>query len=266
MTGLIYCGDGAQWLRGFADGDVDLILTSPPYDNLRKYGGQEFNFSEMADACAAALKPGGVIVWIVADETINGSESGSSFRHALAFMDLGLKLHDTMIWHKCPHRIFKHDRHINAFEYMFVFSKGVPNTIKKIWDVPVKSSGAKMNNYSLRSNPNHDDLVHFSGKPRRFESFTSRSNVWYNCPRSQHECNINSKHPAVFPMSLAKDHVRTWTNVGDLVVDPMCGSGTTVRAAMELERRGFGAEIHPEYAALAAANMRQQVLPLHGSS
>lgn len=259
---LIHCGDGATWLHDYR-GQVDLILTSPPYDDLRRYGGKKFDFDCMADACTAALAPGGVIVWIVNDATHNGSETGSSFRQALGFMSRELKLHDTMIWHKCANRALKHPRHANAFEFMFIFSRGNPRTINIIQDVALpQRADQRQKTQSFRSTAKQDGnkLVYRHRQGRANAPFTGRSNVWYHCPRPKHPCNTGSKHPAVLPMALAMDHIRTWTVPGDLVVDPMCGSGTTVRAAIDMGRRGAGAEIHAPYAAMARAAMGQQTL------
>ena len=260
--GGIHHGDGAAWLAGHA-GAVDLIITSPPYDTLRRYGDHRFHFPSVARACADALVPGGVLVWIVADATVDGGETGSSFRQALAFMELGLLLHDTMIWAKTPNRALKHARHVNGFEFMFVLSRGRPRVMNVIEDVPVvhpQRTGQRYHSYRKKSESGSDELVHRRLSGRLPAAFVGRSNVWEIRP-GPNPCNPGAQHPAAMPLALALDHVRTWSNPGDRVVDPMCGCGTVPRAAIELGRQGSGAEIHAPYAALARRAMEQSVLP-----
>ena len=259
--GNIHSEDGAAWLAT-QPGTIDLIITSPPCDQLKLYGGHMFQFEPMARACADALVPGGVLVWIVADATVDGGETGTSFRQALAFMELGLLLHDTMIWSKVPNRSLMHPRHVNGFEYMFVLSRGRPKTINVIKDVPLLQQHKLTKRHSYRHTPGSgsDGIIHRRSSGRVPVDFAGRSNVWEAMP-GQNPCNDGAQHPAAMPYKLALDHVRTWSNPGDRVADPMCGCGTVPRAAIELGRQGSGAEIHAPYAALARQAMEQSVLP-----
>ena len=77
-------------------------------------------------------------------------------------------------------------------------------------------------------------------------------------------CQEPTFHPARFPLQLARDHILSWTNPGDLVIDPMTGSGTTLRAAADLERRAIGIEINPEYCQLIRRRLAQSVPPVDG--
>ena len=254
----VYHGDGAQVLRqdGIA-GTVDLIVTSPPYGALRDYGGHGFEFEAMAGACVAALAPGGVIVWVVADETIDGSETGKSYRQVLSFMDRGLLLHDTMIYLKSGSngRTWKR-RHSSAFEFMFVLSNGKPATVNKIIDQ--KTKGGSTGSYTKR---NRDGTLSPREK-RSIPLIIPRNNVWNYLPGHGHEDQSAFQHPAIFPLALAKDHIRTWSNPGELVADPMAGSGTTLRAAKELGRRAVGVEIHADYLPIITERLSQDVLDL----
>ena len=210
---------------------VDLVLTSPPYDNLREYEGYEFDFESIAKELYRVTK--NVLVWVVGDSTNKGSESGSSFRQALYFMQLGFKLHDTMIYEKNSPAYPANrngNRYTQIFEYMFVFSKGeVPKQL--ISDKPNKWAGYK----------------DFSGKLKNpVPDFSPRNNIW------KYTTSFNGvKHPAPFPEALAKDHVLSWSRPNEIVYDPFMGSGTTAKAAKELGRNYIGSEISESYVAIA---------------
>lgn len=208
---------------------IPFVITSPPYDNLRTYNGYFFDFHKISSELARVIKPGGVIVWVVGDQTINGSESGTSFRQALRFMELGLNLHDTMIYEKnsstFPARA-DGNRYTQIYEYMFVFSKGKP-TAKLICDKQNKWAGFK----------------DYSGKLKTpVPEYSPRTNIW------RYVTSKNSTgHPAPFPLQLVKDHIETWTNEGDLVYDPFMGSGTTGVACEQMNRPWVGSEISDDY-------------------
>lgn len=226
---MIYNEDCLETMRRMPDGHVDLTLTSPPYDNLRTYNGYSFDFESIAKELYRVTKPDGMVVWIVGDAVLNGSESGSSFKQALYFMSLGFKLHDTMIYEKnspaYPARADS-NRYTQIFEYMFVFAKGkVPKQL--ICDKPNKWAG-------------HKD---FSGKLKNpVPDFSPRNNIW------KYTTSFNGwKHPAPFPEALAHDHIISWSKEGDLVYDPFMGSGTTAYVAKQLNRKWIGSEISSEY-------------------
>jgi site-specific DNA-methyltransferase (adenine-specific) len=216
------------------DGFVDLVVTSPPYDNLRSYNGYSFDFDAVLKQLVRVMKEGGVVVWVVGDATLNGSESGTSFRQALAFMDAGFNLHDTMLYEKnspaYPARA-SGNRYTQIFEYMFVFSKGKPKTANLICDKPNKWAGFK----------------DFSGKLKNpVPEFSPRNNIW------RFVTSFNKvKHPAPFPEQLALDHILTWSVEGDVVYDPFMGSGTTGKMALISSRFYVGSEISKDYCVLA---------------
>lgn len=226
---MIYNEDCLATMERMPDGHIDLTLTSPPYDNLRTYNGYSFDFESIAKELYRVTKPDGMLVWVVGDAVINGSESGSSFRQALYFMEQGFKLHDTMIYEKnspaYPARA-NGNRYTQIFEYMFVFAKGkVPSQL--ICDKPNKWAG-------------HKD---FSGKLKNpVPDFSPRNNIW------KYTTSFNGwKHPAFFPEALAHDHIISWSKEGDLVYDPFMGSGTTAYVAKQLNRKWIGSEISSEY-------------------
>ena len=238
----------------------DMVITSPPYDNLRDYDKTIFDFEGVANVLKDIIKEGGVIVWIVADATINGSETGTSFKQALYFMKIGFKLHDTMIYHKNNGGppIENKGRYRSEFEYMFVFSKGVPRTTNLITDRVTKSVGNKNIPAVRQPNGTIRTSVEYV-----IPKFAKRGNIWsYNAGymNSAPDFHKAHKHPSIKPISLAKDHILTWSNPGDLILDPMAGSGTSLRAAKDLGREVVGIEIHKPYCDLIVERMSQDVL------
>ena len=224
------------------DNFVDLTVTSPPYDNLRTYNGYSFDFESVAKELYRVTKQGGVVVWVVGDATIKGSETGNSFRQALFFMQVGFNLHDTMIYKKTNPIPQNHNRYEQSFEYMFVFSKGRPNTFNPI-KMETKNNG-KTFNWGNRK------TVLDENQCRRHKEEDIRK-----VPPSKNRFNIfeytvgggNTGHPAVFPEQLANDHIISWSNEGDLVYDPFMGSGTTAKMAILNKRDWIGSEISEDY-------------------
>lgn len=215
------------------DSLIQATITSPPYDDLRSYEGYEFDFHTVANELYRVTKAGGVVVWVVGDSTKNGSESGTSFRQALYFIEVGFKLHDTMIYEKNSPAYpasRSGNRYTQIFEYMFVFSKGKPKA-NLICDKPNKWAG-------------HKD---FSGKLKNpVPDFSPRNNIW------KYTTSFNGvKHPAPFPEKLAEDHVLTWTDENDLVYDPFLGSGTTAKMAKVNGRDYVGSDVSEKYIQLA---------------
>jgi site-specific DNA-methyltransferase (adenine-specific) len=225
------------------DASVDLVVTSPPYDNLREYKGYSFNFEAIAEQLVRVLTPGGVIVWVVGDATVKGSETGTSFKQALHFMILGLNLHDTMIWCKPNPVPTQSTRYQASTEYMFVFSKGKPKTTN-ILKEPAVRVGVKEQKHRARLSDHSDNGEGmYTTAPEKI-----RSNFWLVAVGG----GKASGHPAVFPLKLATDHVISWSNPGDLVLDPFLGSGTTGVACANTGRKFIGIEQSWEYFKIAA--------------
>ncbi len=237
-----YIGEAVNFMKeNIPDNFIDLTVTSPPYDNLRTYKGFVFDYQSMFKELYRITKPGGVVVWVVGDATINGSETGTSFRHALYAKEIGFNLHDTMIWEKKdPIPQVKQKRYWNCFEYMFILSKGQPKIFNGIM-VPAKTAGKKRN----------DTLKQITtGKQVRIQKewVTAKErikkNIWTIATATAKEIN---EHTAVFPEQLAQDHILSWSNEGDIVLDPMCGSGTTCKMAWLNKRNFIGIDISEEY-------------------
>jgi DNA modification methylase len=263
-TDQVICGDCAELLQQMPEACIDLVVTSPPYGDLREYKGFTFDFESIAKGLYRVLKPGGVIVWVVADETIDGSESGESFRQALYFKSLGLNLHDTMIYEKNGIRFPRPNAYYNTWEFMFVFSKGRPKTFH-----PIKDRKNNPENASSSERPRKHFKREKDGsfKPRRAYrplEYGVRFNVWRyevgGAKSSKDPLVVN--HPAVFPDALARDHILSWSNPGDLVLDPMVGSGTTAVMAIETGRHFIGFDISQEYVDLAKRRVAHARRPL----
>jgi DNA modification methylase len=238
-------------MKRLPDACVDLTITSPPYESgkttLRTFNGYSFDFKATASELFRVTKQGGVVVWVIQDQTINGSESGESFRQALGFMAIGFRLHDTMIGYNVGTRYPHRNRYTGSFQFMFVFSKGKPATANIIKDKPNKHAGTKKN----VTERNTDGSI-VKRNPVTVAEYANRQNVWaYSAGYSIAADRLWTKHPAVFSLQLAKDHVTTWSNAGDLVFDPMCGSGQTLVAADVLDRRWLGMDCSAEYCELA---------------
>ena len=240
-------GDCVEAMARLPEASIDLTVTSPPYDNLRTYNGSlnDWNAAKWQAVIAGlyrVTKPGGVVVWVVGDATIKGSETGTSFRQALYAMECGFRLHDTMIWAKANGgAVGSNLTYTQNTEFMFVWSKGRPATINLIRDRRNASAG------QIR-NPNRRKVTgeRKSSPPIQIAACGRRNNWWIVPPE-----NKSQGHPAPFPEALARDHILSWSNPGDVVLDPFLGSGTTAKMALALGRRCIGIERDPSYFAIA---------------
>ena len=242
---VIIQGDALEEMRAFPAECIDLTVTSPPYDNLREYHGYTFDFESIAKELFRVTKPGGAVVWVVGDATIDGSETGTSFRQALYFKEIGFNLHDTMIYKKDGISFPDKNRYQSCFEYMFVFSKDTPKTINLICDHKNVSHGRKVSGTERESDGTTRAASCIGQKINRYGT---RWNIW-EIPAIKGNHDIN--HPAIFPEQLASDHILSWSNPGDLILDPMCGSGTTCKMAKYHGRHYLGIDISSKYCDIA---------------
>jgi site-specific DNA-methyltransferase (adenine-specific) len=239
----IYVEDCLDTMAKLDNDFIDLVVTSPPYDNLRSYQGYSFDFDSSAIELYRVLKPSGVLVWVVADATIKGSESGTSFRQALFFLELGFNLHDTMIFAKNNPIPLTHNRYEQQFEFMFVFSKGKPKTFNPILKQNAFAGQKRTSTFYKTKNQNEPTAL---STPGLKSEFSIANNIWFYSVGGN-----RLGHPAVFPEKLAEDHILSWSNRGDVVYDPFMGSGTTAKMAKLNGRHFIGSEISQEYADIA---------------
>ena len=243
-----YVGESVTFMRdNIEDNYVDLTVTSPPYDDLRKYNGFIFDYKAMFNELYRVTKDGGIVVWIVGDKTEKGTESLSSFKHALFAKEIGFNMHDTMIWEKTNPipQDPKSNRYTPSFEYMFVFSKGKPKTCNYLKEKSICGGKEIKNNKSQRrpDGASRDDRLE-KRNGTTVNEFKIRTNIWKksSLPRNEH-----LGHPAQFPEQLVLDHILSWSNEGDIVFDPMCGSGTTCKMAWLNKRNFIGIDMSEEY-------------------
>ena len=228
---------------------IDLTVTSPPYDNLRNYNGYEFEFEKIAKELFRVTKEGGVVVWVVGDATINGSETGTSFKQALFFKEIGFNLHDTMIFtkHKAPCNEEASFRYKDTFEFMFVLSKGKPKTFN-----PVKIKTLSAGKTVLKGQVNKEGI--YQKRNSITKELRVKDNIWrYSFT------NDKTLHPAVFPEKLVKEHIYSWSNEGDLIYDCFMGSGTTAKMAHLQKRKWIGSEMSKEYTDLANKRIEKYI-------
>jgi len=249
---LIY-GDCSEKIKEIDDASIDLIVTSPPYDNLRDYNNSsEWNFEIfqiIANEIYRVMKEKAIVVWIVNDATINGSETGTSFKQALYFKEIGFCIHDTMIWQKLSTCRASDNRYIPSFEYMFIFSKGKRTKVNLIKDRKNIWYGTKIHGTERFKDgqliPRESDTI--------ISEFGARYNIWDIPPDRTNKTG----HPAVFPLKLAEDHIKTWSDKGQVVLDPFMGSGTTCVASINLDRKFIGIEKDEEYFKIVQERIRQ---------
>ena len=243
----------AQYMQLMPEGVVDLTVTSPPYDNLRDYKGYEFPFEDIAGGLWRVTAEGGVLVWVVGDR-INGGRSLTSFRQALHFQDLGFAVHDVMIYAKKNTPFMRSNAYTNAYEYMLVLSKGAPKTFNALTEPTVRSG------YEMLVHNKGSDAVNRKVR-KELKKTKTRTNIWYYAVGmgGTTRDKIAFQHPAVFPEKLAQDHILSWTNPGDLVFDPMCGSGTTPKMAHLNDRKWLGLDISAEYITIAEQRLAQSL-------
>jgi DNA modification methylase len=257
----IYCESNLDTMAKMPDNFIDLTVTSPPYDNLRDYNGYSFPFEEIAKELYRITKEGGVVVWVVGDATVKGSETLTSFKQAIYFKEIGFNVHDTMIYRRIspfPDSI----RYHQSFEYMFVFSKGKPKTFNPLREAKSEKSFKNKVNQSYRQKDGSIKKADKKAQERMLKSMQNKdkimSNIW-DIPSGFMVSTTDKDsydHPAIYPENLAKNHIYSWSNENDIIYDPFMGSGTTAKMAHIYKRNWIGSEISPEYVEIANKRLK----------
>jgi len=248
MFNQIIHGNHLDVLKWYPDDAFDMFLTSPPYDNLRDYEGYDFQFEPLAHELYRTLNPGGVGVWVVNDATINGSETLTTAKQKIYFKEqCGFNIHDTMIYAKTGCCYTNPSRYLQMFEYVFVLAKGKPLTTNLLQQKSTGHGGYVV--YERKKDGSKVKVNTVTGKNKT----RTRGNIWlvYQHGKNASSDNLAFQHPAIFPEKLAEDHILSWSNPGDVILDPMCGSGTTCKMAVKHQRQYVGIDISEKYCELA---------------
>lgn len=248
----IYHADCVDLMKAMDENSIDLTVTSPPYDELRHYNGYAFDAEKIAKGLFRVTKKGGVVVWVIGDKIAKGDKTLSSFKQALLFQSIGFNVHDVMIYRKKNTPFMRSNAYTNCYEFMFVFSKGSPKTFN-----PLKTKTVRQGQEMLPFNKRADGINKKTmGELKPEKTLT---NIWeYAVGQGGSTSDkIAFKHPAIFPEKLAEDHILSWTNEGDVVFDPMCGSGTTCKMALLNKRPYIGCDISKEYVEIAEERLKK---------
>lgn len=250
----IVCCDCLDGMAALPDECIPFTLTSPPYDGLRTYDGlAEWDFMAVARELYRITMPGGVVVWVVQEQIIDGSESGETSRQRLAFADIGFRLHHTMVMGKLGGIQFSSNRYGRPLEYAFILSKGKPRYFSPLRDKPNKESG-RVKVFSNRK----PDGSFAPVKHKKVHPYGLRGSVWFYPTGKNNTAKEGYAfgHPALMPEKMAEDHILSWTKVGDLVFNPFAGGGTALKMALLNHRRYLGFEINPKYVEIARRRLR----------
>lgn len=245
-------GDCVELMKEMSENFVDLTVTSPPYDDLRDYNGYRFDFENIAHLLYKVTKPDGIVVWVVGKKIKNGNIIPTPFLQALFFQSVGFKLHDIMIYRKRNTPFMRSNAYTNGYEFMFVLAKGKVKTFN-----PIKVKTARSGFEMLVTNRKSDGKIKKVMAELKTEKV--KDNIWDYAVGlgGTTSDKIAFKHPAVFPEKLAEDHILSWTNEGNIVFDPMCGSGTTLKMAKLNNRRYIGFDISEEYCEISRERLRK---------
>ena len=233
---------------------VDLVVTSPPYDDLRDYEtNDKWNFSvfkKIANQLYRVMKNGGTIVWVIGDKVEDKAKTLTSYKQAIYFQEIGFKMYDVIIYEKAGSGPPHSRRYFNTFEYMFVLSKGDIKTVNILKDK--KNKWGNKSTFTNVTRREKDGTLTDKGK-KIINEFGVRTNIWKyaNGKNFSTKDQIAYKHPAIFPEKLVHDHIVSWSNEGDIVLDPFGGSGTTSKVASILKRRWIYIEKIKSYSLIA---------------
>ncbi len=246
------CRDG---MAALSNECIPFTLTSPPYDGLRTYDGlADWNFMDVAKELYRITMQGGVVVWVVQEQIIDGSESGETSRQRLAFANIGFRLHHTMVMGKLGGIQFSSNRYGRPLEYAFILSKGPPRYFNPLRDRPNKEAGR----VKVFLNRNRDGSF-APVKRTQVHPYGLRGSIWFYPTGKNNSAKEDYafEHPALMPEQMAEDDILSWTKVGDLVFNPFAGAGTALKMALLNHRSYLGFEINPKYVEIARRRLRE---------
>ena len=247
-------GDNISVLKRFPDNSVDLVFTSPPYDSQRTYKGfPPVDFIALGHELYRVIKPNAPIVFVIQDGIHRKRRTATTARLIVDMVDTcGLHLWECFIAHKTSTIPVKKEGAVRCktdHEFVPIFTKGDNENIKT-FNVPEVNirwlNTYKEANIVDRLGNRKLQKIHSTAKTR------VKGTIWNYAPSAVYANRLKYKHPAVFPNQFARDFIETFTNPGDLVLDPFSGSGTTAIEAYKLYRFYAGIDISKEYTAIAS--------------
>ena len=251
MPGRILVGDCLNLLGTLPPDSVDLTVTSPPYDDLRRYDTPApLDLPALGRALLRVTRPGGVCAVVIQDASRRHAKSLSSFRLAVDWCDhAGWRLFECCLYvrHAAPGPWWRTRFRVDH-EYVLIFLKGDrPRTFhKEALLVPTLHAGERVRRrpFARRGTP-------WGDPPPAVQPLQCRGTVWRYAASSAERNALKLTHPATMPDKLAGDLIRCFSDPGGLVLDPLMGSGTTVVMAARLGRAYVGMDASAAYARIA---------------
>ncbi len=254
----IICGDCVEVLKSIPDNSIDLVVTSPPYDGIRKYNGFSFNLHSTGKELFRVLKDGGIIAMVIQDQTKNFGKSLTSFKTIIDWCEnVGFKLFETIIYKKHgAEGAWWTKRFRVDHEYIPIFLKGERPAYfnKEPLKIPSKHGGKTMTGCATRLT-NGKTL---KSKRVFINPMKCRGTLW-DYTTCGDGTRLKHQHPATFPDKIPVDFIRCFCPKNGIVLDPFIGSGTTALAAIQLNRNYIGIDISKEYCELAKKRIREEI-------
>lgn len=250
VMGHLSIADAIEHASTLASDSVDLVLFSPPYDGVRDYRGNwTLDLPALGSELLRVVKDGGFAVMVIADGTKNQRKSMTTFRTAVAWEDAGWSLFESVIYSRDGRPgAWWATRFRVDHEHILMFYKGKrprPVTHHDGLRVPSKHAGKKWTGTQRLTD---GTLVKTSAT---VAADKCRGTIWHYATSNSEGNRTKAKHPATFPDALARDVILALSAPGDVVYDPMMGSGTSVVIAAQEGRRWLGNDFFAEYVEIA---------------
>jgi site-specific DNA-methyltransferase (adenine-specific) len=253
----IICGDAVEELKKIPNNSIDILVTSPPYDGIRKYNGFNYDLHATGKEIYRVLKDGGVAIMVIQDQTKNFGKTLTSFRTIVDWVDnIGFKLFETVIYRKYgAEGAWWNKRFRVDHEYMPIFLKGErPQYFNKDpLKIPSKHGGKTMTGGGTRLT----NGIRIPTRAITINPMKCRGTIWEYMTAGD-GTRLKHKHPATFPDKLPYDFIQCFCPPNGVVLDPFIGSGTTALAAIELDRNYIGIDISKEYCDLARRRIKEE--------
>lgn len=247
-------------LPDLAEGSVDLTVFSPPYDGIREYGKNwRLDYKALGSELLRVTADGGVCAVVIGDGTKDFAKSLTTFRWAVDWVDrAGWRLFECCIYqrHGNPGAWWSQRFRVDH-EFILIFFKGSrPRHFDKTTlMVPSKHAGKVYSGTDRLTNGGFKKI-----EPKAVNDMKCRGTLWEYSTSNTEGNRTKLEHPATYPDSLAEDLIVCFSKPGDLVLDPMCGSGTTCVMAAKNKRAFLGIEINQEYHRISMKRMQEEVL------